>query len=129
MVEHDEDTMYAADHIIDVGPGAGVHGGHIVAQGTAEEIENTPGSITGDYLSGRKFIPVPRFAGQAAAKRSPLWGPEENNLKNVTVDFPLGKLICVTGVSGSGKSSLVNEILYKGPRGGAVQNKTASRQA
>jgi len=112
VVEHDEDTMYAADHIIDIGPGAGDHGGEVVAEGTAEEIMANPASITGAYLSGRLSIPVP------AMRRTPtgylkVKGARENNLKNIDVDIPLGVFTCVTGVSGSGKSSLVNEILYK----------------
>lgn len=112
VVEHDEDTMRAADHIVDIGPGAGEHGGRVVAQGTAEEIMNTPGSVTGDYLSGRKKILVPE------ERRKPtgflkIRGAAENNLKNIDVDIPLGIMTCVTGVSGSGKSSLINEILYK----------------
>ena len=112
VVEHDEDTMRAADYIVDVGPGAGSHGGQIVASGTVEEIMNTPESITGQYLSGAKKIPVPE------TRRKPTgWltvrGAEENNLKKIDVKFPLGVFTCVTGVSGSGKSSLVNEILYK----------------
>ena len=112
VVEHDEDTMLEADHIVDIGPGAGGHGGEVVAQGTAEEIMKIPESITGQYLSGKLFIPVP------AARRKPTgWltvkGAAENNLKNINVKFPLGVFTCVTGVSGSGKSSLVNEILYK----------------
>ena len=112
VVEHDEDTMRAADYIVDVGPGAGSHGGQIVASGTVEEIMNTPESITGQYLSGAKKIPVPEM------RRKPTgWltvrSAEENNLKKIDVKFPLGVFTCVTGVSGSGKSSLVNEILYK----------------
>jgi len=112
VVEHDEDTMFAADYIVDIGPGAGEHGGQVVAKGTAQEIIDTPGSITGEYLGGRKKIPVP------ASRREPKgWitvkGAKENNLKNITVSFPIGVMTCVTGVSGSGKSSLVNEILYK----------------
>ncbi len=112
VVEHDEDTMYAADYIVDIGPGAGSHGGHVVATGTAEDIMNTEESITGAYLSGRKQIPVP------TKRRKPtgflkVKGARENNLKKVNVDFPLGVMTCITGVSGSGKSSLVNEILYK----------------
>ncbi len=112
VVEHDEDTMYAADHIIDIGPGAGDHGGEVIAQGTAEEIMKVPESVTGAYLSGRLSIPLPK------TRRKPtgclkVKGARENNLKNIDVDIPLGVLTCVTGVSGSGKSSLVNEILYK----------------
>lgn len=112
VVEHDEDTMFAADYIVDIGPGAGEHGGQVVAQGTAQEIIDTPGSVTGDYLGGRKKIPVP------VSRREPKgWitvkGAKENNLKNINVSFPIGVMTCVTGVSGSGKSSLVNEILYK----------------
>ncbi len=112
VVEHDEDTMYAADHIIDIGPGAGDHGGEVIAQGTAEEIMKVPESITGAYLSGKLQIPVPK------KRRKPMGvlkvkGARENNLKNIDVDIPLGVFTCVTGVSGSGKSSLVNEILYK----------------
>ncbi|MBQ6994382.1 MAG: excinuclease ABC subunit UvrA [Lachnospiraceae bacterium] len=112
VVEHDEDTMLAADHIVDIGPGAGEHGGQVVAQGTAEEIMQVPESITGQYLSGKIQIPIPD------KRREPTgWltvrGAAENNLKNIDVKFPLGVFTCVTGVSGSGKSSLVNEILYK----------------
>ncbi len=112
VVEHDEDTMLAADHVVDIGPGAGSHGGLVVAQGTAEEIMQEEKSITGQYLSGKIQIPVPE------RRRKPtgflkITGAQENNLKNITVDIPLGVMTCVTGVSGSGKSSLVNEILYK----------------
>ncbi len=112
VVEHDEDTMYAADWIVDVGPGAGVHGGHIVAEGTIDDILRNPNSLTGQYLSGRKRIPVP------AQRRKPtgfltVKGARENNLRNIDVDIPLGVFCCVTGVSGSGKSSLVNEIVHK----------------
>ena len=112
VVEHDEDTMLAADHVIDIGPGAGANGGEVVAQGTAEEIMQCPESITGAYLSGRIKIPVPE------ERRTPtgyieVLGARQNNLKNIDVKFPLGVMTCVTGVSGSGKSSLVNEILYK----------------
>ena len=112
VVEHDEDTMREADHIVDIGPGAGEHGGEVVAQGTAEEIMKNKSSITGAYLSGRMRIPVP-----AERKKPTGWikvvGAQENNLKNIDVDIPLGVMTCVTGVSGSGKSSLVNEIVYK----------------
>jgi len=113
VVEHDEDTMRAADYIVDIGPGAGLHGGRVVAAGTAEEIMNCPESITGDYLSGRKKIPVPAKRRPGSGKQLIIRGAAENNLKNVDVTFPLGTFTCVTGVSGSGKSSLVNEILYK----------------
>ena len=113
VVEHDEDTMREADYIIDVGPGAGVHGGEIVAAGTPEEVMNTPGSITGDYLSRRRKIPVPKERRAGNGKHLKVMGAAENNLRHINVDFPLGTFICVTGVSGSGKSSLVNEILYK----------------
>ena len=112
VVEHDEDTMYAADYIVDIGPGAGEHGGEVIATGTAQEIMDNPNSITGDYLSGRKYIPIPK-----ERKKPTGWltvkGAAQNNLKNIDVKIPLGVMTCVTGVSGSGKSSLVNEILYK----------------
>ena len=112
VVEHDEDTMRAADYIVDIGPGAGSHGGEVIACGTAEDIMACPDSVTGDYLSGRKQIPVPK------TRRTPtgyltIKGARENNLKNIDVQIPLGVLTCITGVSGSGKSSLTNEILYK----------------
>jgi excinuclease ABC subunit A len=112
VVEHDEDTMYAADWIVDIGPGAGSNGGEVVATGTAKDIMNVPESITGQYLSGKKSIPIPDI------RRKPngwleVKGAAENNLKNVDVKIPLGVMTCVTGVSGSGKSSLINEILYK----------------
>ena len=112
-VEHDEDTMRAADYIVDIGPGAGVHGGEVVAAGTAEEVMNTPGSITGDYLSGRKRIPVPTERRKGSGNFLTIRGAAENNLRGVDVSIPLGTFTCVTGVSGSGKSSLVNEVLYK----------------
>ena len=113
VVEHDEDTMYAADYIVDIGPGAGVHGGEVVCAGTVEDIKNCPASITGQYLSGKRKIPVPETRRKGNGKFLTVRGAAENNLKNINVKFPLGKFIAVTGVSGSGKSSLVNEILYK----------------
>ena len=113
VVEHDTETMYAADHIIDIGPGAGVHGGELVAQGTVADICACPRSVTGQYLSGKKSIPVPDARRAGNGHSIVVRGARENNLKNIDVVFPLGKFTCVTGVSGSGKSSLVNEILYK----------------
>jgi len=113
VVEHDEDTMYASDYIIDLGPGAGVHGGEIIAKGTVEEIKNNPNSITGQYLSGRKKIEIPKKRRKPNGKWIEVIGAKENNLKNINVKIPLGVLTSVTGVSGSGKSSFVNEILYK----------------
>ncbi|MBS6831680.1 MAG: excinuclease ABC subunit UvrA, partial [Clostridiales bacterium] len=113
VVEHDEDTMLAADHIVDIGPGAGVHGGEVVAEGTAQDIMNNPNSITGKYLSGELKIPVPSERRSGNGSFLEIKGAAENNLKNVNVKIPLGTFTCVTGVSGSGKSSLVNEILYK----------------
>ena len=113
VVEHDEDTMYAADQVIDIGPGPGVHGGNVIAQGTAEEIKKIPESITGQYLSGKKKILVPKKRRKSNGKYIEIIEASENNLKNVRVKFPLGVFTCVTGVSGSGKSTLINEILYK----------------
>ncbi|RXT04020.1 excinuclease ABC subunit UvrA [Ammoniphilus sp. CFH 90114] len=113
VVEHDEDTMMASDYIIDIGPGAGVHGGKVVAQGTPEEIMNDDESLTGQYLSGKKFIGIPRERRKPNGKWLEIKGAKENNLKNVSVKIPLGLFTCVTGVSGSGKSTLVNEILHK----------------
>ncbi len=125
VVEHDEDTMRAADYIVDIGPGAGVHGGQVVACGTAEEVMNTPGSVTGDYLAGRKKVPVPTQRRAGSGHLLTVRGAAENNLRHIDVSFPLGTFIAVTGVSGSGKSSLVNEILFK--RLGAELNRTKAR--
>ena len=113
VVEHDEDTMNAADFIVDVGPGAGVHGGNIVCTGSVEDIKNCENSVTGAYLSGRRTIPVPQKRRDGNGEKLVIKGARQNNLNNIDVEIPLGKLVCVTGVSGSGKSSLINEILYK----------------
>ena len=113
VVEHDEETMRAADHVIDIGPGAGINGGRVVCAGTVDDLCACEESITGQYLSGKKFIPVPETRRQGSGTSIWIRGAQENNLKNIDVEIPLGKLICVTGVSGSGKSSLINEVLYK----------------
>ncbi len=113
VVEHDEDTMLAADYLIDVGPGAGEHGGEIVSAGTPEEVMADPNSLTGQYLSGKKFIPLPLERRKGDGRKIEIKGAKENNLKNVSVSFPIGTFVAVTGVSGSGKSTLVNEILHK----------------
>ena len=113
VVEHDEDTMLEADYVVDVGPGAGIHGGEIVCCGSVDDIKKCENSITGQYLSGRKKIPVPTERREGNGKSVKIYGASENNLKNVDVEIPLGKLVCVTGVSGSGKSSLINEVLFK----------------
>ncbi|MDR0851232.1 MAG: excinuclease ABC subunit UvrA, partial [Clostridiales Family XIII bacterium] len=113
VVEHDEETMYAADHIVDIGPGAGVNGGYLVAEGTIDDIKKCKNSITGQYLTGKKKIEVPKTRRPGNGNAITVVGASENNLKHIDVTFPLGQFVCVTGVSGSGKSSLVNEILYK----------------
>ena len=113
VVEHDEDTMLEADYIVDVGPGAGIHGGEIVCCGDIDTIKNCENSVTGQYLSGRKKIPVPEERRKGNGKSIKIFGASENNLKNIDVEIPLGELVCITGVSGSGKSSLVNEVLFK----------------
>ena len=125
VVEHDEDTMRAADYIIDVGPGAGVHGGRIIAAGTPEEVAADPASLTGQYLSGKRYIAVPGERRKGSGKTLTVRGAAENNLRGIDVDIPLGTFTCVTGVSGSGKSSLVNEILFK--RLGADLNRMKCR--
>lgn len=113
VVEHDEDTMRAADFLVDIGPGAGIHGGELIAAGTPEEVMACEKSITGQYLSGKRSIPVPTKRREGNGKKLTVFGAKENNLKNIDVEIPLGKFVAVTGVSGSGKSSLVNEIVYK----------------
>ena len=125
VVEHDEDTMRAADYIVDIGPGAGINGGRVVACGTPEELMACEGSLTADYLTGRRSIPVPKERRKGNGKYLKVFGAEEHNLRKIDVEFPLGTLTCVTGVSGSGKSSLVNEILYK--KLGADLNRTKTR--
>jgi len=113
VVEHDEDTMMAADYIIDIGPGAGIHGGQVIAQGTPQELMEDPNSLTGQYLSGKRFIPIPAERRKSNGKWLEVKGAKENNLRNVSAKIPLGIFTCVTGVSGSGKSTLINEILFK----------------
>lgn len=113
VVEHDEDTMYAADYIVDIGPGAGMHGGEVVCCGNIDAIKACKNSVTGQYLSGRRAVAVPAKRRKGNGKKIKIFGASQNNLKNIDIEIPLGKFICVTGVSGSGKSSLVNEILYK----------------
>ncbi len=113
VVEHDEDTMLAADYLIDIGPGAGIHGGQVISAGTPEEVMNDTKSLTGDYLAGRKFIPIPQERRKGDGRKIEIVGAKENNLRNIKVSFPLGTFVAVTGVSGSGKSTLINEILYK----------------
>ena len=112
VVEHDEETMEESDYIVDIGPGAGIHGGRVVSAGTPQEVAADPNSITGDYLSGRKTIDVPTTRRPGNGHMLTVYGAREHNLKNLTVEIPLGKFVCVTGVSGSGKSSLVNGIVY-----------------
>lgn len=114
VVEHDEDTILEADYVVDIGPGAGIYGGELVCAGSVDDVMNTPESITGQYLNGTKRISIPTSRREGNGNKLTVKGAKQNNLKNIDVDFPLGKFVCVTGVSGSGKSSLVNEILYKG---------------
>ncbi len=113
VVEHDEETMWASDHIVDIGPGAGVHGGKVVFSGKVQDIVNCRESITGQYLSGRKRVEIPATRRKGNGKKLKIFGASQNNLKNINVEIPLGEFVCVTGVSGSGKSSLINEILYQ----------------
>jgi len=123
VVEHDEETMRSADYLVDIGPGAGVHGGQVVASGSLQDIENAPSSVTGDYLAGRKYIAVPKERRKGNGRKIVIKGAKCHNLKNINVSFPLGTLTVVTGVSGSGKSSLVNETLYK-----AIQKKLTGEE-
>jgi excinuclease ABC subunit A len=113
VVEHDEETIRTADYLLDIGPGAGIHGGEVVARGTPKEVANDPKSVTGQYLLGKKTIPTPKKRRDGNGKSLVIRGAKENNLRDVTVDIPLGKMVVVTGVSGSGKSSLINDILAK----------------
>lgn len=113
VVEHDDETIRAADWIVDIGPGAGVHGGNVLVSGTLEDVMNCPQSLTGDYISGRKFVPIPAKRRKPDKRKLKIFGAAQNNLKNIDVSIPLGMMVCITGVSGSGKSSLMNEILYK----------------
>ena len=113
IVEHDEDTMLAADYLLDIGPGAGIHGGQIVSIGTPQEVMNDENSLTGQYLSGKRFIPIPHERRNGDGRKIEIIGAKENNLKNINVEFPLGTFVSVTGVSGSGKSTLINDILHK----------------
>jgi excinuclease ABC subunit A len=113
VVEHDEETIRSADWIVDLGPGAGEHGGEVIANGPLDDILNNPRSLTGAYLTGRMSIPVPSIRRSGNGKAITIIGARENNLKNINVRIPLGRLVCITGVSGSGKSSLMIEVLYK----------------
>lgn len=117
VVEHDEETILSADYVVDIGPGAGEHGGKVVACGTPEEIMESHESVTGQYISRRETIPIPQTRRSGNDESLIIRGARQNNLKNIDVEIPLGKFTCVTGVSGSGKSSLINEILYKGLSG------------